>query len=330
MVFKLIFIVFQLFSLAKLSILLANLGASFAYFVVTPLAFDFFLGFQQPGSLESGEASEAGTAGIAFQGSAQEYLSLTIKFIIAFGLCFQLPVLLTLMGKAGLVSSAGLKNVRKFAIVGILVLAALVTPPDVITQIILFVVVYGLYEVSIFLVGRTEKQINEKFAADDMPPAISLRTATDLRWTRRDIKSTNLLAQVMAKHAANEAGDYEALMIDQDGYVTEAGSSSFFFIKDNKLFIRPVTNEILHGITRQTMLRVAQQMDLKFVESIYKLDEVLRADEALITASSIYVLPVSKIDDHVIADGKAGRFTVALRKAYLEIARAEFYQPTDS
>ena len=71
------------------------------------------------------------------------------------------------MGKAGLVSSSGLKNVRKFAIVGILVLAALVTPPDVITQIILFVVVYGLYEVSIFLVARTEKQINEQFADDD-------------------------------------------------------------------------------------------------------------------------------------------------------------------
>ena len=170
----------------------------------------------------------------------------------------------------------------------------------------------------------------EKFAADDMPPAIALRVTPDLRWARRDIKSTNLLAQVMAKNAAHKAGDYEALMIDQDGYVTEAGSSSFFFIKDNELFIRPVTNEILHGITRQTMLRVAQQIDLKFVERIYKLDEVLQADEALITASSIYVLPVSKIDEHVIADGQAGRFTVALRKAYLETARAEFYQPTDS
>ena len=169
----------------------------------------------------------------------------------------------------------------------------------------------------------------EKFAADNMPPAITLRTAPDLRWARRDIKSTNLLAQVMAKHAAHKAGDYEALMIDQDGYVTEAGSSSFFFIKDNELFIRPVTYEILHGITRQTMLRVARRMDLKFVERIYKLDEVLQADEALITASSVYVLPVSKIDDHVIANGQAGRFTVALRKAYLETARAEFYQVAD-
>ena len=166
----------------------------------------------------------------------------------------------------------------------------------------------------------------EKFAADGMPPAITLHTAPDLRWARRDIKSTNLLAQVMAKHAAQVAGDYEALMIDQDGYVTEAGSSSFFYIRGNDLFVRPVTNEILHGITRQTMLRVAKQMNLKFVERIYKLDEVLEADEALITASSIYVLPVSKIDDHVIADGQAGPFTIALRKAYLETARAEFYQ----
>ena len=118
-------------------------------------------------------------------------------------------------------------------------------------------------------------------------------------------------------------------MIDQDGYVTEAGSSSFFYIKDGDLFVRPVSNEILHGITRQTMLRVAKQMDLRFVERVYKLDEVLVADEAFITASSIYVLPVSKIDDHVIADGQAGRFTVVLRNAYLETARAEFYQPTE-
>ena len=138
------------------------LGASFAYYVVTPLAFDFFLGFQQTGSVLDGEDVDNAAAGIAFQGSAQEYLSLTIKFIVAFGMCFQLPVLLTLMGKAGLVSAAGLGNVRKYAVVAILVLAALVTPPDVITQVILFVVVYGLYEVSIFLVSRVEKKREQK------------------------------------------------------------------------------------------------------------------------------------------------------------------------
>lgn len=142
------------------------LGATFAFYVVTPLAFNFFLGFQQSGSILSDEMSENATAGIAFQGSAQEYLSLTIKFIVAFGMCFQLPVLLTLMGKAGLVSAEGLGNVRKYAVVAILILAALVTPPDVITQVILFVVVYGLYEVSIFLVSRVEKKREAKLRAE--------------------------------------------------------------------------------------------------------------------------------------------------------------------
>ncbi|WP_170328913.1 twin-arginine translocase subunit TatC [Ruegeria arenilitoris] len=144
------------------------LGASFAFYVVTPLAYDFFLGFQQFGA--EGEAVTEGATSaplsVVFQGSAQEYLNLTIKFIVAFGLCFQLPVLLTLMGKAGLVTAEGLGSVRKYAVVAILVLAALVTPPDVITQIILFVVVYGLYEVSIFLVARVEKKREEQLRAD--------------------------------------------------------------------------------------------------------------------------------------------------------------------
>ena len=143
------------------------LGAAFAFYIVTPLAFDFFLGFQQPGALAGddidlpeGESVEStlAAAGVTFQGSIEEYLSLTTKFIIAFGLCFQLPVLLTLMGKAGLVSSEGLVAGRKYSAVGILALAALVTPPDVITQVILFTVVYGLYEVSIRLVMHVEKK----------------------------------------------------------------------------------------------------------------------------------------------------------------------------
>ncbi len=99
-------------------------------------------------------------------------VDLSLKFIMAFGLCFQLPVLLTLMGMAGLVSAEGLGNVRKYAVVGILVLAALVTPPDVITQVILFVVVYGLYEISIQLVRmvetrRRKRQAEEGILDDD-------------------------------------------------------------------------------------------------------------------------------------------------------------------
>jgi sec-independent protein translocase protein TatC len=134
------------------------LGAAFAFYVVTPLAFNFFLGFQQPGTVLSGDGAEGAVAAIAFQGSAQEYLNLTIKFIVAFGLCFQLPVLLTLMGKAGLVTARGLADMRKYAVVAILMLAAVATPPDVVSQVILFTAVYGLYEISIQLVKRVERK----------------------------------------------------------------------------------------------------------------------------------------------------------------------------
>ena len=144
--------------------ILFMLGAAFAHYVVTPLAMNFFIGFSDAipalvtilsGAEPVGEIEDEGLRTV-FLGSVRESLDLSLKFIMAFGLCFQLPVLLTLMGLAGLVSAEGLGNVRKYAVVGILVLAALVTPPDVITQVILFVVVYGLYELSIQLVRIVE------------------------------------------------------------------------------------------------------------------------------------------------------------------------------
>tara|TARA_B100001250_G_C19677592_1_gene734348 strand:- start:215 stop:1054 length:840 start_codon:yes stop_codon:yes gene_type:complete len=142
--------------------LLFLLGASFAFYIVMPLAFDFFLGFQQ----ENADVSDL--VGITYLGTINEYLGLTMKFIIAFGLCFQLPVLLTLMGKVGLISSEVLAKSRKYAVVGILVLAAIVTPPDVITQIILFTVVYALYEVSVLLVKWVEKKKEKDFLDEDL------------------------------------------------------------------------------------------------------------------------------------------------------------------
>ena len=164
----------------------------------------------------------------------------------------------------------------------------------------------------------------EKFAADAPPKPVKLATTPDIRWARRDIKTTNLLGQVMAKQAAHLAGAYEALMIAPDGTVTEAGSSSFFFIKDRELWVRPVSNDILHGITRQTMLRVAETHQLKIREENYTLAEALGADEAFITAASIYVLPVGRIDDTEIGGGGVGTITASLRSAYLELAREEF------
>ncbi len=146
------------------------LGAAFAHYIVVPLAMQFFLGFSDAASILTAMVSEGPVRksgiDIVFQGKVNESLDITLKMIVAFGLCFQLPVLLTLMGKAGLVTAEGLGNVRKYAVVGILLLAALVTPPDVITQLILFTVVYGLYEVSIFLGARVDAKREAQLRAD--------------------------------------------------------------------------------------------------------------------------------------------------------------------
>ncbi|MEO1343697.1 MAG: aminotransferase class IV [Pseudomonadota bacterium] len=159
-------------------------------------------------------------------------------------------------------------------------------------------------------------------------PTIRLASAPDIRWARRDIKTTNLLGQVMAKDIARKAGADEALMVDRDGLVTECGAMSFFMIKDGALYARPLLGELLPGITRQTMLRVAGEQGLRIVEERYKLEETYAANEAFATGASSYLQPVIEIDGHQVGNGTPGPITTMLRAAYLSAIRTEIASRT--
>lgn len=125
-------------------------GGALVYYGIIPMAWPFFLSFQSAGADT--------VLPIQLEARVSEYLDLIMTLIFAFGLCFQLPVLLALMGKAGLVSSKFLSSKRKYAIILAFTIAAFLTPPDVMSQIGLALAVMGLYEVSIFLVRYFEKQ----------------------------------------------------------------------------------------------------------------------------------------------------------------------------
>ena len=151
---------------------------------------------------------------------------------------------------------------------------------------------------------------------------IKLASAVDIRWARRDIKSVNLLGQVLAKQAAHEAGAYEALMVDREGNVTECGSTSFFMVQDGEILTRPLSNDILPGVTRRAILALCAAKGLKLNETRFTLEQALNADEAFVTGASSYVLPVIQIDDREISGGKPGDVTRQLREIYLEHVRA--------
>jgi D-alanine transaminase len=151
---------------------------------------------------------------------------------------------------------------------------------------------------------------------------IAVITVPDIRWTRRDIKSVALLAQVLAKQAAAEAGAGEAWMIE-DGKVTEGGSSSAFILtQDDVIVTRQNGSEILPGCTRKAVVRLAEERQLRVEERPFSVDEALKAKEAFITSASAFVQAVVSIDGKAVANGKPGPLTQRLREIYVDFARA--------
>src|SRR6516165_4027792 len=151
---------------------------------------------------------------------------------------------------------------------------------------------------------------------------INVITVPDIRWERRDIKSVALLAQVLAKQAAAEAGASEAWMLE-DGYVTEGGSSSAFILtKDDVIVTRKNSNAILPGCTRKAVVALAEERQLRVEERSFTVEEALAAKEAFATSASLFVQPVVAIDGKKVGDGKPGPMATRLREIYVEFAKA--------
>jgi D-alanine transaminase len=149
---------------------------------------------------------------------------------------------------------------------------------------------------------------------------VSVITVPDIRWKRPDIKSVALLPQVLGKQQAAEAGAFEAWMVDEQGFVTEGTSSNAWIVTpDGTLVTRQADRSILRGVTRQGVLRLLDA-DIAFEERPFSVEEAYGAREAFLTSASTYVLPIARIDDRPVANGKPGSVAGRIRDLYLAFA----------
>lgn len=140
----------------------------------------------------------------------------------------------------------------------------------------------------------------------------------DLRWARRDIKTIQLLPNCLAKQAAAEQGAYEAIMVMPDGSVSEGSSSNVWILThDNQLVTRPASHDILNGITRQSIEKIAKKRQISVEFRAFDTAEMLAAKEVFVTSATSLATAITQIDEHMISDGKVGEIAHALRADYL-------------
>ena len=142
-------------------------------------------------------------------------------------------------------------------------------------------------------------------------------TYQDLRWKRRDIKTVNLLPNIIAANMAKKKNAYEAILI-QNGKVTEGTSSNIWIIKRNNLITHPANSDILKGVTRTSLLKIIKKTKLKLIEKQFTHKQLFNADEVFLTSSGSFITPILKIDNKKINNGKIGNITLKLAEMYTE------------
>jgi D-alanine transaminase len=146
-------------------------------------------------------------------------------------------------------------------------------------------------------------------------------TCPDIRWERCDIKSTNLLGNVLAAQTAKEMGAYEALFYLQDGTITEGARTNLIGVRNGRLLTAPTTPQILPGITRDFIIQLARDLSVPVEEQAFKLDHLSAMSELFLTGTTSEVMPIAQVDEQQIGDGRPGPITRRFQEAYRAAVR---------
>lgn len=166
--------------------------------------------------------------------------------------------------------------------------------------------------------------VEKKINLDAYNNGIKVCTVPDNRWARCDIKCISLVANCLAKQTAIDKGFTDGLFV-HDGVITEGTATNVCFIKDGILYTHAATNRILSGVTRNFVLDLCKDNDIKVVEFPLTVDKIDTADEAFLTGTTGEITPIVQIDNITIADGKAGNITKKLQSYYKEYVQKHFY-----